>query len=165
MPTADRSAWTVPAARSKNGRSHFVPLSTLASALVEEAFDRIGADVRFAFPSRAACGHVDNSMLASGDGAIARQCCPTTHPERQAGRLIRQHRMICDGRLQHDWPLRACRLRTLPPFMNYMRADVTGRVYDHYRRADEKRRALDRWARVLTGIIEQAPASNVVALR
>jgi integrase len=49
--------------------------------------------------------------------------------------------------------------------LGHTRADVTGRHYDHYRRADEKRRALERWARILASIIEPAPTSVVVPLR
>jgi hypothetical protein len=49
--------------------------------------------------------------------------------------------------------------------LGHTRADVTGRHYDHYRRADEKRRALERWARILASIIEPASAAVVVTLR
>jgi integrase len=49
--------------------------------------------------------------------------------------------------------------------LGHVRAGVTGRHYDHYDRADEKRRALERWARILASIIEPAPAGVVVPLR
>jgi hypothetical protein len=45
------------------------------------------------------------------------------------------------------------------------RAVVTGRHYDQYRRAEEKRRALDRWARILAVIVKPSPGTNVIALR
>jgi integrase len=48
--------------------------------------------------------------------------------------------------------------------LGHARGDVTGRHYDLYDRADEKRRALDRWALILAAILEPAPAT-VVALR
>jgi len=48
--------------------------------------------------------------------------------------------------------------------LNHVRADITGRHYDHYQRADEKRAALQRWSKILTAIIEPQPL-NVIALR
>jgi integrase len=49
--------------------------------------------------------------------------------------------------------------------LNHARADVTGRHYDHYRRAGEKREALERWSRIIATIIEPSSPTNVVALR
>ena len=43
---------------------------------------------------------------------------------------------------------------------------MTGRHYDQYQRAEEKRAALQRWSRILSGIIEGKPSSaKVVELR
>jgi integrase len=49
--------------------------------------------------------------------------------------------------------------------LGHARAGVTGKHYDHYDRANEKRRALERWARILASIIAPTTASVVVALR
>jgi integrase len=46
--------------------------------------------------------------------------------------------------------------------LNHVRTDVTGRHYDHYQRAAEKRLALDAWATTVTEIVEGK--SNVVRL-
>jgi integrase len=46
--------------------------------------------------------------------------------------------------------------------LNHVRTDVTGRHYDHYQRASEKRVALDAWATTVTEIVESK--SNVVRL-
>jgi integrase len=46
--------------------------------------------------------------------------------------------------------------------LNHVRTDVTGRHYDHYQRAAEKRAALNVWAAVVTDIVEGR--SNVVRL-
>ena len=45
--------------------------------------------------------------------------------------------------------------------LNHVRSDVTGRHYDHYQRAAEKRVALDAWATAVTEIVEGKP-DNVV---
>src|SRR5262249_31211375 len=49
---ANRTAWTVPANRAKNGRAHYVPLSPMAQATLHSAFELIGDDEKFLFPSR-----------------------------------------------------------------------------------------------------------------
>ena len=37
--------------------------------------------------------------------------------------------------------------------LNHVRSDVTGKHYDHYQRAAEKRRALNTWATELSAIV------------
>jgi hypothetical protein len=37
--------------------------------------------------------------------------------------------------------------------LNHVRTDVTGKHYDHYQRAAEKRRALNGWASALQAIV------------
>jgi integrase len=147
--------WTIPPARSKNRRAHFVPLSPLASAVITEAMVlNAGALV---FSAR-------NYTLAA---AMAR--LPTVLPEGEAGGKSWK----ADPPTPHD--LRrttATRLAAagvpgedVAAILGHVRADVTGKHYDMYRRADEKRRALDRWSRILKSIVEPAPAGVVVALR
>jgi integrase len=157
-------AWTIPNARSKNGRMHFVPLSSFASAILSEALVIAGADTSFVFPSRAARGHVDSSILAT---AMAR--LSTILPDNEPGTATWK----AEPPTAHDLR-RTCATRLaaagvpaedVSAILSHVRADVTGRHYDHYRRADEKRRALDRWARILAAIVESASSSNIVALR
>jgi integrase len=154
--------WTMPPARSKNRRAHFVPLSLLASELIVAA---MAADSSiFVFVSRSKRGHVDNIALAK---AIAQM--PSLLPDNQAG----SESWRADPPTAHD--LRrtvATRLAAagvpgedVSAVLGHLRADVTGRHYDHYDRANEKRRALERWARILASIVEPTPASIVVALR
>jgi integrase len=157
------TGWTIPPARSKNGRAHFVPLSPLASALVAEAMGQ--GSGTFIFVSRSKRGHVDNIALAK---AMA-QMPALLSDDREAG----AESWKADPPTAHD--LRrtvATRLAAagvpsedVSAILGHVRAGVTGRHYDHYDRANEKRRALERWARILASIIAPAPASVVVALR
>jgi integrase len=157
------TGWTIPPARSKNGRAHFVPLSPLAGALVAEAMAQ--GSGTFVFVSRSKRGHVDNIALAK---AMA-QLPALLADDRQAG----ADSWKADPPTAHD--LRrtvATRLAAagvpgedVSAILGHVRAGVTGRHYDHYDRANEKRRALERWARILASIIAPAPASVVVALR
>ena len=151
------TGWTIPSARSKNRRAHFVPLSPVASALVTEAMaQRSGA---FVFVSRSKRGHVDNialakamsEMLALSPAESWRADPPTPHDLRRTVAT----RLAAAGVPSED----------VAAILGHVRADVTGRHYDHYDRADEKRRALKRWARILASIIEPSPASKVVSLR
>jgi hypothetical protein len=52
---------------------------------------------------------------------------------------------------------------TVSAILNHTRGDVTGRHYDHYQRAAEKRAALDAWAAAVTDIVE-GKSGNVVRL-
>jgi integrase len=156
------TGWTIPPARSKNRRPHFVPLSPLASELIAEAMTK--GSSTFVFVSRSKRGHVDNIALAKGMAQM-----PSLLPNNQAG----SENWKADPPTAHD--LRrtvATRLAAagvpgedVSAILGHVRADVTGRHYDHYDRANEKRRALERWARILASIIEPTPASIVVALR
>jgi integrase len=145
-------SWIIPATRSKNGRAHFVPLSSLASAIVAEALN-IGAGAAFVFPSRGGRGHVNSSALALSMARLFADEAdpPTPHDLRRSCAT----RLAAAGVPAED----------VAAILNHVRGDVTGRHYDRYRRADEKRRALDRWARNLTAIIEGPPVTNVVAIR
>jgi integrase len=156
-------SWIVPATRSKNRRAHFVPLSSLASAIVAEALN-VGAGAAFVFPSRAERGHVDSSVLANSMARLSATLSddepgsaswkadpPTPHDLRRTAAT----RLAAAGVPAED----------VAAILNHARSGVTSRVYDHYQRADEKRRALDRWARHLAAIIEGSPVTNVVAMR
>jgi integrase len=154
-------SWTIPIARSKNRRAHFVPLSPLAAAIVDEAIGLAGPG-KFVFASRAARGHVDNSALAAAMERLSATLSddvaatwkadpPTPHDLRRSCAT----RLAAAGVPGED----------VAAILNHVRADVTGRVYDQYRRASEKRHALARWALLLAAILEPSAASNVVALR
>jgi integrase len=155
------TGWTIPPARSKNGCAHFVPLSPLASKLVAEAAQ---GSRTFVFASRGKRGHIINVRLAK---AMARM--PSLLPDGQAG----SESWKADPPTPHDLRrtlatrLAAAGVRgeDVSAILGHARAGVTGKHYDHYDRADEKRRALQRWARILASIIAPAPASVVVPLR
>jgi len=156
------TGWTIPPGRSKNGRAHFVPLSPLASKLVAEAMAQ--GSRTFVFASRSMAGHVSNIILAR---AMARM--PSLLLDGQAG----SESWKADPPTAHDLRrsvatrLAAAGVRgeDVSAILGHARAGVTGKHYDHYDRADEKRAALQRWARILASIIAPAPAGVVVPLR
>jgi integrase len=156
------TGWTIPPGRSKNGRAHFLPLSPLASKLIAEAMAQ--GSGTFVFASRSKRGHVSNIILAR---AMARM--PSLLPDGQAG----SEGWKADPPTAHDLRrtvatrLAAAGVRgeDVSAILGHARAGVTGKHYDHYDRANEKRSALQRWARILASVIAPAPAGVVVPLR
>ena len=153
--------WTIPEARSKNGLAHFVPLAPLASQLVSEALELAGADSAFVFPSHRNDGSVEGHALA-----VAMRRLAAALPKSEATKSWR-----ADPPTPHDLR-RSCATRLsksgvpgedVAAILNHKPTGVTRRHYDLYDRQAEKRRALERWALILAGILEPAPA-NVVAL-
>jgi integrase len=149
-------AWTIPTSRSKNRRAHFVPLSPLANSIVVEALAIAGTGT-FVFSSNATRGHVNSSTLAQTmaqlpvDAASWKADPPTPHDLRRTCAT----RLAAAGVPGED----------VAAILNHVRGDVTGRHYDQYQRATEKRAALERWSRLLSVILEPPAATNVVALR
>jgi integrase len=153
-------SWTIPAARSKSNRAHFVPLAPLASDLIVEAL-AAGNDPVFTLRRG---GYLDGSALATALTRMAR-----AFPEGEPGAASWKS----DPPTPHD--LRrttATRLSAagvpaedVSAILGHVRGDVTGRVYDQHRRAPEKTRALERWSRLLSAIVAGTTAANVVAIR
>jgi integrase len=156
--------WLIPAHRTKNGRAHFVPLSTVASDTITAAMES-GAGAAFVFPSPTGEGPIAGHALATAMRRLA-----TSLPKGELG----AESWAADPPTAHD--LRrtfATRLAAagtsgddIAALLNHTRGDVTGRHYDQYQRAREKRVALERWAQLLQTILEpKTAAANVVALR
>ena len=144
-------SWTIPTVRSKNGRSHYVPLPPLARDLVVEALKLSGSS-RFTFPSPTNEGPIAGHALSVAMARLGReqQNPPSPHDLRRT----------CATRLSAA----GVPAEDVSAILNHVRTDITGRHYDQYRRADEKRAALLRWSHILAAIIEPQPP-NVVALR
>jgi integrase len=144
-------SWTVPASRSKNRKAHYVPLPPLARDLVVEALKLSGSSA-FVFPSPTNGGPIAGHALSVAMARLGRgqQNPPTPHDLRRT----------CATRLSAG----GVPAEDVAVVLNHVRADITGRHYDHYQRADEKRAALQRWSKILTAIIEPQPL-NVIALR
>ena len=144
--------WTVPAARSKNGRAHYVPISALAGEQINEALT-LANDNPAVFPSRAGqvAGHALAVAMARIGATIGAKDWPTPHDLRRT----------CATRLAAA----GIRAEDVRAVLNHARVDVTGKHYDLYDRATEKRTALNRWSQIVATILAPAPVNNVVVLR
>jgi integrase len=145
----DGTWWTIPADFAKNGRSHRVPLSPQALAILKRL--REGAEGPWVFPSPTADGPIEN-------------------PQKAVQRL-RTRSNVHDLRL-HDFRRTAAshmtgmgisRL-TVQKLLNHAERDVTA-VYDRHSYDPEKRAALDAWGRRLAEIVSgERQVAEVVPL-
>jgi integrase len=186
----NQPTWTIPLARSKNGRAHVVPLSVMARAIVKELLDiahgravelekREGSvtAARFLLVSPARDdqpidGHALSVAMARFGKAFDLKCKDDAQElEVEHGKVAAS--WVKDRPTAHDLRRRlATRLAALgiaaedvKACLNHARGDVTGRHYDQYDRLREKRRALDFWSEQVQSIIGEAPASNVFSLQ
>jgi integrase len=147
-------AWLLPAERSKNGRAHFVPLCDLARETLLSAIELIADDNEYVFPSPVEkggpiTGHALTVAMRrmtgklDGDGAKTWKADP---PSPHDLRRTVATRLASMGTPEED----------VAAVLNHVRTSVTGRHYDQYQRAAEKRRALDAWALSLQTVFEGA---------
>jgi integrase len=142
--------WTIPAEVSKNGRSHRVPLSPQALAILERR--REHAEGPWVFPSPTTDRPIEN-------------------PQKATERL-RARSNVPDLRL-HDFRRTAASLMTgmgisrltVKKILNHAERDVTA-IYDRHSYDPEKQRALEAWGRRLEAIVGGvAQTARVVGLR
>ena len=156
-------SWLIPAERSKNGRTHFVPISPLAADLISEAIGLANSSP-CVFPSR------------TGEGAIAGHALTTAMARMRTSLRAGEpgaDTWLTDPPTPHDLR-RSCATRLaaagvpgedVAAILNHVRGDVTGRHYDMYARAKEKAAALGRWSTLLSAILAPTPENNVVTLQ
>jgi integrase len=168
----DRAAatWTIPAARSKNGRAHVIPLSALALDIVTDllkhanlrAGEKPKPDYVLVSPvdsEKPIEGHALSVAMSRFGNALtdALKSKPSIEEERVAMtswvaerptahdlRRTMATRMAGSGIPAED--VSAC--------LNHARKGVTATHYDHYDRAREKRRALVQWAEQIERLVK-----------
>ena len=164
---ADRSAWTIPAARAKNGVAHIVPLSVPMYALIaanepkaeDDATGKKGPSAArvfndaHVFPGRAGAFNGFGKAKAALDEACGVE----------GWRLHDLRRTVATG-LQRL----GVRLEVTEAILNHVsgsRAGIVG-VYQRHNYAGEKRTALQAWgAHVAAVVKERDNESNVMPIR
>lgn len=162
-----RRLWTIPAHLSKNGKAHGVPLSELALSVIAEApgsrgpiFTTDGSvPIREFVRSK---GRLDAAMLkrakeeasAAGQDPAKAKALPhwTLHDLR---------RTVASGMARLG-----VEPHVIEKVLNHTPKQISGvaAIYNRHGYDDEKRRALDLWARHMEAVIERRAGSNVVAL-
>jgi integrase len=160
LERADRGAWVLPEARSKNKRAHLIPLGKMARETVGEILTLTDEAEPFLFPSPSKQGRpITAQALASAMGRF------TASLEADGARTWK-----AEPPTPHD--LRrtvATRLSSLgvsrqdrDAVLNHAPTDVGGKHYDLYEREREKRRALNLWDTALGAIL--TPSKKVIPI-
>jgi integrase len=146
----DQSSWTIPGARTKNGKSNFVPLSPMAKSLVEQALE-----LRTQF-DLASSPYVFPSPRGTGSAITPN---PVSHGMRDICRAINIENATTHDLRRTAASIMASERLKVPPFLigrllnhsgeNGGAAAVTMKVYALYDYAPEKRNALGSWAELL----------------
>lgn len=156
--------WRLPAARVKNNTEHSVPLSDLATTIIEQALTDAGADSELVFAGRD--GAAISTRLISG--MVLGSRLPTkAYP---GGRCP-----VADWSL-HDLRRTAltgmAKLGVAPIVLAHVanhqsavRGGVTFGAYVKYNYDKERRAALELWGERLAGLIRSSPVAEVVGLR
>lgn len=145
--------WTIPAGKSKNGLLHRVPLSSMATEIVDE-LRTMSTSPRWVFPSPRVMS--DQPMTGAAVDHALRRCSFegvghfTPHDlRRTVGTSLGElgfNRLVQDKVLNH-------------------KDNTVGGIYDRHSYDKEKRLALDAWAEHLRGIVTgEVKPSNVVTI-
>jgi integrase len=153
--------WTLPATRTKNRREHVVPLSDAAIRIIE-GLPRIG--------------NSPSGLVFTTTGATA--ISGFSHVKAAIDRAILKS-LTGEGKAPEPWTLHdlrrtvatnlqklGVRLEVTEACLNHAsgsRAGIVG-VYQRHEYADEKRAALDAWARRLEEIVERRAIADNVTL-
>lgn len=137
--------WTIPAARTKNGLLHRLPLCPMAAAEFRKALKAADPKSRYVFPSPDILGAPisANAITRAMARLIAELKIPPVSPHdmrRTVGTEL--------ARLGLPVHVRALVLNHSP-----MSRGVTDAVYNRYAYDSEKREALNLWEHALTGIV------------
>lgn len=141
----EKALWTIPAERTKNSRTHILPLATVCRRLIEGTMDAVDG-CEFLYPP---------AMITAE--------APCLHPRTVSKALER----IC-GDLGIDGVTMHCFRRTMATRMgdmgvsgdiisrvlNHSPQDVTRRHYNHARMIDQMRNALEQWERHITALAQ-----------
>jgi len=151
----DREAklWTIPAERTKNHRTHVVPLSPLALEILAGAFALTGRDTSwasFAFPSPRSDAPMTRHALSRAMKRLTRSVGiedATAHDFRHTGATNITSERIAIPRFVVS--------RVLNHISDTGDSAVVTGVYDRNAYLPEKRRALMAWAALLQEIVEK----------
>jgi integrase len=162
--------WTLPASRAKNKRTHEIPLSDAAVGIIER-LPRIEGKAGFVVSTT---NMTPVSGFSRAKAAIDKAVLEIMRDEAEAcgddPREVKApaHWTIHDLRRTVATNLQklGVRLEVTEAVLNHVsgsRAGIVG-VYQRHEYAEEKRAALEAWARRLEAIVTGADASNIVEL-
>jgi integrase len=145
----DKKEWNLPAGRTKNSEAHTVPLSDAALDIIK-SLTRIKSDGGFLFTVGGE-SHVTGYSRAKAD---------LSAPDSERWTFHDLRRTAATGMAKLGIPL-----PVIEKVLNHTSGSFAGivGVYRRYSFADEKRNALEAWARFVLSL--QQPSENVVPMR
>ena len=157
------ATWRLPAARSKNGREHIIPLSPLAVSIIKDALG-VSAESDISghvFRSPRSEQPITAHALAVAMARVAKRLETGAKQADEAAEIAGVSTWRAGPPTPHDLRRTAAtRMRALgigsddvKRVLNHAPNSVLGRHYDHYDAIPEKRRALETWAIELERII------------
>jgi integrase len=145
----DLAAWVIPAARTKNKRDHWIPLSPLALETIRSALELTSNEDEFLFPTHLRrAGPIDRHALTSAMRRFAENSAAKTwQAEPPSPHDLRR---TLSTRLAQIGILKEIRDRVL----NHATAlrDIGSRHYNLHEFQEEKRTALNRWSGELAAL-------------
>jgi integrase len=172
LDDAENATWTIPAARSKNGRAHVVPLSGLAQLIIADLVKRANATAQEKVPRRFLLASPNDSkrpidghalsvaMIRFGNALSAATSASGsgTDDVRAIGRWTSDRPSAHDLRRTLATRLAGSGIpaEDVSACLNHTCATVTARHYDLYDRAREKRRALELWSEQVAKIVGES---------
>lgn len=149
----EKRLWSIPGARTKNGRNHAVPLNKLAMEVLGE-IRTLSGETRFLFPSDRTVIHIDPRAL-------------TRAMRKTAKEIGLQDVHVHDTRKTFATGLSSLQVERsiIKKCLNHQEKDVLAVHYDFFEYLDDKRRAMDIWARRLESIVSGEPVGKIVAFR
>ena len=159
----ENATWTLPGTRTKNHRTHVVPLSPQAITLLN-AIPRIGRRPRLLFTTT---GDSMISGLSRGKERLDRRMLELAHQSNIVAAIppfvIHDIRRSCATGMQRL----GVRLEVIERVLNHSGGSFAGivGVYQRYSYDDEMRAALSAWGAHIDSIIGAQAAGNVVKLR
>jgi integrase len=160
----DKALWCIPAGRTKNDEAHEVPLSDAALAVIA-SLPRIKSDKGYLFTTNGET-HVSGysrakSIIDNATLDIAREeRGQDVEIPRWTFHDLRRTAVSGMARLGISLPV-------IEKVVNHSSGSFAGivGVYQRHSFADEKRNALQAWAKFVLSLVEGQPAKNVVPLR
>jgi integrase len=175
LDDAENATWTIPAARSKNGKAHVVPLGRLALSIVFDLMKRAKSHENMAEqfllaspgnPRGPIHGHaLSVAMIRFGNALRGDTKYRLSDEVRAITTWTSQRPCAHDLRRTFATRLAASGVPTedVSACLNHTRTSVTARHYDLYDRAREKRRAFNLWAEEVAMIVGEANQSIEVS--
>ena len=145
--------WTIPRQRSKNDEAHIIPLSDAALEVIE-SLPRIHGAKGYLFTTT---GETAVSGFSRAKEAIDKAMGSPPH---WTFHDLRRTAASGMARLGIQLPI-------IEKVLNHRSGSFSGivGVYQRHDFADEKRKALETWARFVMSLLDDKPAANVVELR